>query len=340
VVFGGEGVRSQESGVRKHKNRQHQMNESQIGNQSKKVSSHILTPDFRLLTPSPPNTAHCARDESVNEVSNSMDLHAVDYYSAYSEQGSRGHFHHVIALHHDPFLDWGEASKVAPVLCRGWYELSQLPIQDRIEFTRDFWLAKLPYHPDLNAFLVKFFASLDDIGVFLTQRRFEEPYEAHLVYSLADNSGFFHGESPAEEVAIIRLQKDFANYTLPADYLAFLQIHNGFAKLTDTGVTPSAKMKETYDVFQKVLEEGIEPISTIDGTSVNPASLIPFYESFGMPFFQCFWGDWYPDQEMGNVYYSPLTRTISTCKKKDESAEMMAFESFMDWLMFYLEKID
>ena len=270
----------------------------------------------------------------------SMDLHAIEYYSAYSEQEPHGHFHRVIPIHDEPFLDWTEASKLAPGLCRGWYELSQLPIQDRIEFTREFWLAKIPYRPGLDEFLFNFFASLDDIGIFLTQQKYADPFEVHLVYSLVNNSGFFHGKCPASEAEIINLQKVFPNYILPADYLAFLQVHNGFAKLTDTGITPSINMKEGFEAFQKKLVEGPDPIATCEGDYVNPASLIPFYESFGMPFFQCFWGDWYPDQEMGNVYYSGLTRTISTCKKKDDCVETMAFETFTDWLMFYLEKID
>lgn len=269
-----------------------------------------------------------------------MDLHAIEYYNTYPEPGPHGHFHKVIALHNDPLLDWLDATKIAPSLCKGWYELAQLPVQDRIEFTRDFWLAKLPYHPNLNEFLTKFFASLDNIGIFLTQQKYEDPFIPHVVYSLAGNSGFFHGENPASEAEIFDLQKEFPNYTLPADYLAFLQIHNGFAKLTDTGITPSTKMKESYETFQQMLQEGEEPITTSHGSSVNPASLIPFYESFGMPFFQCFWGEWYPDQEMGNVYYSMLLRKISTCEKKDECVETMAFQTFVDWLIFYLEKID
>lgn len=269
-----------------------------------------------------------------------MDFHAIEYYSAYAEPGPHGHFHKVIALHDDPILDWSEVSKMVSNICRGWYELAQLSVQDRIEFTRDFWLTKLPYHPNLNKFLVNFFDSLDDVGVFLTQQKYEDPFIAHLVYSLADNSGFFHGESAASEAEIINLQKDFTNYILPFDYLAFLQIHNGFAKLTDTGIIPSTKMKESYEAFQKMIEEGDEPIMTRNGASVDLASLIPFYESFGMPFFQCFWGEWYPEQEMGNVYYSPQVRKISTCEQKEEGGETMTFPSFTDWLMFYLEKID
>lgn len=268
-----------------------------------------------------------------------MDQHAIEYYTAYSENAPHGHFHEVIALHDDPSVDWLTASELSPCLCRGWYELARLPVQDRIEFTRDFWLTKLPYHPLLSAFLVKFFASLDDVGVFLTQQKYDDPFEAHLVYSLADNSGFYHGEAPADETEIIDLQKDFPDYILPADYLAFLQIHNGFAKLTDTGITRSTAMKDSYEAFQNMLE-GLEQLTTLKGGSVNPKALIPFYESFGLPFFQCFWGEWYPEQEMGNVYYSGLTKTISACVHADDCVETMAFETFIDWLMFYLEKLD
>lgn len=269
-----------------------------------------------------------------------MDVHALEFYSAYSETAPHGHFHHVIPLHDDPVMGWHSALKLAPKLSRGWYELAQLKTRDRIEFTRDYWLAKIPYCPHLMEFLFKFFARVDDVGVFLTQQTFDDPYQPHLVYSLADNSGFFHGESPATDSEIISLQKDFLNYILPADYLAFLQIHNGFAKLTDTGITPSFLMKAGYDAFQKIISGGQEPISTKEGAIVNPATLIPFYESFGMPFFQCFWGEWYPDQEMGNVYYSIPVRKISPSKKKGECEETMSFETFTDWLMFYLEKID
>jgi len=269
-----------------------------------------------------------------------MDLHALEYFSPYSESAPHGHFHRVIPLHEDPLVDWQEAIELVPKLSRGWYELAQLPLQDRIEFTRDFWISKLPYTPHLSESISLFFAGIDDLGIFLTQQKYEDPYQAHLVYSLSNNSGFFHGECPATESEIIYLQNDFSSYILPADYLAFLQIHNGFAKLTDTGVTPSYHMKEGYEAFQAMLGSLPDPITTLSGTIVNPVSLIPFYESFGMPFFQCFWGDWYPEQEMGNVYYTPEEGMIYTCNNRSDCDETLAFETFTDWLMFYLEKID
>lgn len=83
----------------------------------------------------------------------------------------------------------------------------------------------------------------------------------------------------------------------------------------------------------------MEPLLTAEGSEVNPKHLIPFYESFGFPCYQCFWADWYPDQEMGNIYYSGLTHTISANRDETVGTENMSFPTFLDWLMFYLETI-
>lgn len=268
-----------------------------------------------------------------------MDSHALEYYSQYSNENPSGHFHQVIVLHDNPKLKWEDALKICPKLSKGWFELAHLNVRDRIDFTHDFWVSKFPYRADLTQNLEKFFNSLDDIVIFLTQLRDDEPFEPQLVYSLSKDSGFFHGNTPAYEEKIITLQKEFPDYILPLDYIAFLQIHNGFAKLTDTGIMRSTEMKKNYDAFQQMLEES-DPIVLSNAREVNPKSLIPFYKSFGMPFFQCFWGEWYPENEMGNVYYSGITKTISDCSKSDYRIETMAFETFTDWLCFYLEKID
>lgn len=268
-----------------------------------------------------------------------MDQHALEYYQPYSVETPHAHFHRAIALHEEPTTDWLEVSALVPELCRGWYELARLPTQDRIEFTRDFWCAKFTAYPKFIEFILNFFNNVDDIGVFLTQRCYEEPFEAQLVYSLSDNSGFFHGNPPIQENEIIALQKTFADYILPADYLDFLRIHNGFAKLTDTGMIKSQEMPSEYNSLQLVLEKG-DPLRTSTGIDINPKSLIPFYKSFNMPFYQCFCGEWYPDQEMGNVYYSGMTHIISDFSKQGDEIDTMAFKTFTDWLIFYLEKID
>ena len=92
-------------------------------------------------------------------------------------------------------------------------------------------------------------------------------------------------------------------------------------------------------MLQSKISELGKGVTNTKGELINPHSLIPFYESFGMPFYQCFYKDWYPETEMGNIYYSGNTNTISDVKNKDPSSEAMAFSTFSDWLIFYLETI-
>jgi len=269
-----------------------------------------------------------------------MDRHVETYYKRSSDDELGGKFHEVIALHDSPEISWKNISKKAPLLPRGWYELAHLSVRDRIDFCRDYWLSRFPYHPNLSEFLVRFFASLDDLGIYITQRNWEDPYQVEMIYSLANDSGYYRGKLPALESELLLLQKEFPSYILPNDYLSFLQIHNGFYKTTDcTGVIPMMLMKDEYEKFQLMLLE--EPgLSTSSGAPVDPKSLIPFYKSFGGPFYQCFWGEWYPQQEMGNVYYSHQSKTISDVSCSDTSCEAMAFPTFIDWLMFYLERVE
>ncbi len=268
-----------------------------------------------------------------------MNKHVKEFFKKSPDQATADNFHHVIALEEEQNLEWGTLNKLVPDLCKGWYELSHLTVKDRIEFTRDFWFNKLPYHCGFSQFLLKFFDSMDDINVFITQKNCNDPFEATIVYSIKDNSGFYRGGSPAQEEEIEALQQQFSNYILPVDYKAFLRIHNGFRKTTDcTGLTRINHMKEKNEAFQQLLSTQ-DQVLTIGGKEVNPKSLIAFYESFGMPFFQCFWGDWYPAEEMGNVYYSATTKRITHCEGAGLSPENLAFPTFLDWLKFYLEQI-
>lgn len=270
-----------------------------------------------------------------------MDHHIKEFYSQYSDETPRGNFHKVISLNQETDLDWEIVKQKVPDLCKGWYELAHLQLKDRIDFTREYWLAKLPYHPPMESFLERFFNSLDDIAVFLVQNKFDDPFEAHLVYSMKGDSGFFSGHSPAKEEELTKLQNNFPGYLLPNDYLAFLQIHNGFCKTTDsTGIIKSNRVHDAYLTLHNLIQEkGKDRLTTSKGVVVEePRSLIPFYESFGMPFYQCFWGEWYPESEMGNVYFSGEAFTISDTTG-ESGPETLAFPSFTDWLIFYLEKV-
>jgi len=272
-----------------------------------------------------------------------MDSHVKDFFRQASDGTDSGTFHRVIALHEAPDIDWKTVEAQFPGLPRGWFELAHVNQADRIEFSRDYWIAKLPFRPQLEEILRHFFSALDDIGIFLTQKKFDDPFEAHLVYSIKKNGGYFCGAAPASDDAIVAMQNGFTTTIFPLDYITFLQIHNGFHKSTDTGISPSHQMKGRFDDFQNMLNVQ-DSLETMAGDQVNPKSLIPFYESFGMPFYQCFWTDWYPENEMGNVYYSGLTKRISDVKwtgpTTENYVENMAFPTFSDWLMFYLEILE
>lgn len=266
-----------------------------------------------------------------------MDHHIKEFYNQSSGDSPRGNFHSVIPLHLSKNITWEEIKNIAPELTRGWYELARLDDADRLEFTKDFWISKLPYRQGVDELINKFFSSLDGIGIFITQKKYDDPYSVHLVYSIKGDGGFFCGCPPITERRLGDLQEFFQHNILPRDYIAFLQIHDGFCKTTDsTGIIKSEDVPQTYIDFQRLQPE---PIMTSKGTFVDPKSLIPFYESFGMPFYQCFWSDWYPEGEMGNVYYSSEGKSISDIYTGMTSTETMAFPTFTDWLLFYLERL-
>lgn len=267
-----------------------------------------------------------------------MDRHIHEYFTEFSEESDHGHFHRVIELNADQPADWATLQSLYPNLSRGWYELSHVAREDRVDFTRQHWLNTLPYQPKAHEKIEAFFKRLDDVRVFITQETFDAPFEVQLIYSLKDNSGFYHGFAPATEEQRVRLQETFADFLLPEDYMAFLSLHDGFCKYLDTGLIRSAAMKPTYDGFQAFLEQQA-PLLNDKQEAINPKTLIPFYESFGLHCYQCFWSDWYPGQEMGNVYYSGIEKTLSEVTGVRSRAESLAFATFLDWFAFYIEEV-
>ena len=269
-----------------------------------------------------------------------MDHHFKEYFHEFSEDAPMGSFHRVVFLHEAPDMSWEIIRKQVPSLPRAWFELAQLSTEIRIDFVRQYWGSKLNYHPEFDRFLDSFFTSLDEIGVVVTQKKFDDPYEPMLVYSLSGNRGYYRGRLPATDDDIVALQSYFSMMILPIDYIAFRQIHDGFHKTTDcTGVTRSIDLPAHYQAFQKNLE-GTEVVYTKNDIPANPKMLVPFYESFGMPFYQCFWAEWYPEQEMGNVYFDSTTKTLPDISEGGKRGENLAFPTFSDWLMFYLEQIN
>jgi len=271
-----------------------------------------------------------------------MDQHFNAYFREFTGDTPSGNFHKVIALHESD-LSWREVKEMAPDLPKGWYELSRLSREERLEFIEQFWESKFIEFPDFGHFLESFFKDVEEIGIYITQKTYDDPFESQLVYCLSDNLGFFRGHPPAKESEIQALKNLFPAAVFPQDYLAFMQVHDGFHKSTDaTGITPIDKMGESYEAFQAFFEPN-DMLYTKNKLAIDPSRLIPFYTSFGMPFFQCFYMDWYPESEMGSVYCSISTKTVSDMTVSNEAlskGESLSFPYFHEWLKFYLEKIE
>ena len=265
-----------------------------------------------------------------------MNKHVLHYFQA-AAQGGR--FWHVLALHQEQ-LPFEQASHLAPDLPRGWYELAGLDKEARIEFVRGFWEATLPYIPHVDASISRFFSRLDEVGIFLTQDKEDGPYRPQMALSLVEGMGFFHGGPPASQNKRAQLRAQFVKQALPADYLAFLRIHDGFGKVTDTGIYPAQDLGKCAKNFDSCCKDR-DPLPhwLHAEQEVDPNDLIPFYQSFGMDSFQCFYADWYPEQEMGNLYYSGIDHTLSDYTNHNRLVENLAFPTFLDWLAFYLDSV-
>lgn len=244
-------------------------------------------------------------------------------------------FKEVIFLNEQSNVSWEDISKKAPHLPRGWYELSKVSAKDRVEFTRDFWLDRMPYHPSAHPGFYDFFEQLDDVCVVLMKKREDDPFEAQLIYSLADNSSFFRGNPPCKESEIQELSHEI-EMTLPRDYICFMRIHDGFGKLSEMGLL---EVEDLAHARRRVMDLMIQSNHriTVKGKTVDPSSLIPFYETLGLASFQCFYRDWYPGSEMGNVYLSGIDYTLSDLDDKKAWSENLAFPTFSEWLVQYLQ---
>ncbi len=244
-------------------------------------------------------------------------------------------FNSVRILSEEPKSTWDDVNQIALDIPRGWYELSRIMPRDRVEFTRDFWLDRIPYHPSVHPAIFEFFERLDDVAVVLLQRMSGEPMDAELVYSLADNSSFFRGQVPLNEETLAECKGEF-DFNLPRDYLAFLKIHNGFGKLSEMGLL---ELQDVMEAKRRVINLILKADRRIKSgeVDVDPGALVPFFEFLGLSSFQCFYSDWYPGSEMGNVYFSGIDYTISDVSQKKTWGENLAFPTFSEWLSTYLQ---
>jgi hypothetical protein len=243
------------------------------------------------------------------------------------------HFQEVRFLHEEAKLSWEEIERVG--LPRSWFELSRITPEDRVEFSRAFWLGRLTYNPIATERIESFFDQLDDIAIVLSRQTKEEPWKAELVYSLADNSSFFRGLSPADDEEIDWVKKRIGG-DLPSDYWAFLQIHNGFGRLTEIGLLPVDELEETKVRLTNQIQSSDVPLRWKESW-IDPASLFPFFEEYGVGSFQCFNAEWYPGSEMGNVYFSGIDYTLSDISDRKVWSEQLAYPTFLEWLTDFLE---
>ncbi|MBI5345684.1 MAG: SMI1/KNR4 family protein [Chlamydiae bacterium] len=235
-------------------------------------------------------------------------------------------------------LSYEEVLNLCPSLPRGWFELTKLDKALRIEFARDFCLSTLPYVPKNYPLLSDFFSKMDDIGVVLIKKNQNSLFECELVYSMQSNLSFFRGSPPCSEEMIDLVNREL-NECLPKDFLAFLKIHNGFSKNYDSGIIKAECLKEFAQEFQGLIINNSKIIKC-GKKQIDPSSLIPFYQSYSKGDFQCFYLDWFSQNDIGNVYYSSGDLAISDFNLNISSIETLAFPSFLEWLIFYIEEVE
>jgi len=225
----------------------------------------------------------------------------------------------VIAFHETNKHSWEEISKRIPTMPKGWMELCALQREDRIEFTRLFWqqtLEGLTFDcSDYVRRLDLFFARITNIEVFATKTLPNMPYEVQMIYTWGDDEYFFYGAAPARTEAIEQVTRQFGQLLLPADFLSFYCIHDGFCSLLDGGVIPTNHLARRHREFQ-------------ENCQLDP--LLPFYESTQPDRFQCFFVHNKRQTKMGNVSYCQMDPTV-------DQTEL--FSTFNEWLLYYLEKL-
>ena len=143
------------------------------------------------------------------------------------------------------------------------------------------------------------------------------------------------GEPPCGDADIQELRNEI-DVSLPRDYLSFLKIHNGFGKLSEMGML---EIQEIADARRRVIEMILKTEKRVRSGEliVDAGALFPFFEALGLSSFQCFYSDWYPGSEMGNVYLSGIDYTISDVSNKKSWVENLAFPTFSEWLSYYLQ---
>lgn len=241
-------------------------------------------------------------------------------------------FDEVLFLNELPEKPLEEVQTLCPEMPRGWFELSHLKREDRVEFTSDFWMRSFSFHPKGSTSLSSFFALLEDVGPVLFRKG--AVWDVEMIYALSQDRCFFRGKVPVKEMDLIE-EMGSAEFDLPRDFLSFLRIHGGLGKLSEVGILGLKGMREAKAHLMELILHREDPIETDKGL-LNPSFLLPFYEDQGLSSFQCFYADWYPESEMGNVYFSGVDYKISNIRDRIQWTSELAFPTFLHWLAHYL----
>lgn len=264
-----------------------------------------------------------------------MNHHVKEFYGMDHHQMDTS-FKEVIFLGDHMGLRYEDIHTKCPDFPKGYYELCHLILKDRIEFVSEFWEKTLDFDLHFSQFFHDFFSRVEDIGIFLVKKELDTHYQCHLVYSLDDDYTFYKGRPSISLDFLKALEQQFEE-KLPQDYLNFFKIHDGFSKDGDLGLIRSCDLlRERMNLEQKInhLNQWMK-LHPID-----PKEVIPFYKSFGLDVYQCFVKNWYPDKEMGNTLFSLSEGYISDYNDPLSKAKNIAFPTFLDWLVFYMEVID
>lgn len=247
-------------------------------------------------------------------------------------------FRDVIFLNDNKNLSFEAILEKCPNFPKGYFELCRLNIKDRIEFVASFWEKTLTLEPHMGTFFQGFFSSLEDIGVLLVRKDIDPNYQCHFIYSLDDDHTFYKGLPSVNNNELETLRGQFQEI-LPEDYLAFLKIHDSFSKDGDLGLIPSKNLLRERMLLQTKLEALPQKVF-FQGKPLELDGLIPFYKSFGLDVYQCFVKDWNLEKNMGNTLFSLSEGYLSDYNDPLSRAKNLAFPTFLDWLIFYMEVID
>lgn len=218
-------------------------------------------------------------------------------------------------------ISFEEASQNVLDLPRPWYELSQISKRDRLDFLLMYWQNTLPYSPKSHPFFVQFFESLEDVSIVLVRR--ELFFEAEMVFLMQNGTVFFRGFPPASESELETLKMTL--FPFPEDYLAFLKMYGGFAKLNHKGVLDPSDLLHTHTKVAAILEKGSD--------GIDPANVMPFFQDYSLNGYQCFYRDWYPENSVGNIYVSGMNHLVS---ERVHDPDSLSFISYLEWFCRYL----